>query len=146
MFREVTYINDGVKGFNYGDDTVRVVSNTFADACSLASTCKDSLIVMDELLVAYDMGFVTYGEIRKLANICRANNNDLCMTGRINSKTKRMNIQLISDVVTNAFAVKHWFNSYCPKCKCEYEYHYRYCPACGTELRESKPTKRGVDF
>lgn len=104
------------------------------------------VIIADEILVAYDLGFLTFKDIRSLVDNCNARCIDLCMTGRVISKDKRNNITSISDIVTNAYAVKHWFNTYCPECKCEYEYYYKYCPKCGRELKESKPSKRGRDF
>lgn len=107
---------------------------------------KASLIIADELLVAYDLGYVSFNKIKELVDYCNHNSIDLCMTGRMNSKDKRHKIDSISDIVTNAYAKKHWFNTYCNRCKCEYEYHYKYCPKCGGELLDSKPSKKGRDY
>lgn len=146
MFSEVTYFNSNTKGFKYGDNTGRDVSALWTGVFNLVSSNWKGLVVLDEILVAYDLGYISYNKIKKIVNLARANGFDICMTGRMNSKTKRLNIQLLSDVVTDAYAVKHWFNTYCDRCKCEYEYYDKYCPKCGKRLRASNKTKKGIDF
>ena len=146
MFNEVTYCNSNTKGFKYGDNITRDMSALWAYVFDLVSSKRKGLIVLDEILVAYDLGFLSYNKIKKLITLARQNNLNVCMTGRMNSKTKRMNIQILSDVVTDAYAVKHWFNTYCDRCKCEYEYYDKYCPKCGKKLKASRQTKKGIDF
>ena len=146
MFSEVTYFNSNTKGFKYGDNTGRDVSALWTGVFNMVSSNWKGLVVLDEILVAYDLGYISYNKIKKIVNLARANGFDICMTGRMNSKTKRLNIQLLSDVVTDAYAVKHWFNTYCDRCKCEYEYYDKYCPKCGKRLQASNKTKKGIDF
>jgi cob(I)alamin adenosyltransferase len=146
MFNEVTYLNSNTKGFKYGNDDVRSVSNLWNGLCNMVATRNSGLLVLDEILVAYDLGFLSYNKVKKLVKLAVDNGLDVCLTGRMNSKTKRHNIEVLSDVVTNAYAVKHWFNTYCDRCKCEYEYYDRYCPKCGRKLKSSNKTKKGIDF
>jgi ATP:corrinoid adenosyltransferase len=138
----VEVISTRTNGLVYNEDDIQDCKNLLK---FLFNQYPD-LIIADEILVAYDLGFLTFKDIRSLVDNCNARGIDLCMTGRIISKDKRNNINSLSDIVTNAYAVKHWFNTYCPDCKCEYEYYYKYCPKCGRELKESKPSKRGRDF
>lgn len=138
----VEVISTNTNGLVYNEDDIR-------DCKTLLKFLMDQypdVIIADEILVAYDLGFLTFRDIKSLVDNCNARSIDLCMTGRISSKDKRYNITSISDIVTNAYAVKHCFNTYCKSCKCEYEYHYRYCPKCGRELEESKPSKKGRDY
>lgn len=139
------YLSTGTTGLDFTEEDIQHCSGLVNYIIQEPPTVN-GLVVADEILVAYDLGFISYKQIKDLVAYCKENNMDLCMTGRINSKNKRLNITMLSDVVTNAYAVKHWFNTYCPECKCEYEYHYRYCPKCGSKLQESKPSKKGRDF
>lgn len=146
MFNEVTYLNSNTKGFKYGSNITRDVSALWTSVFNMVSSEWKGLIVLDEILVAYDLGFISLNKVKKLISLAKSKGCDVCMTGRMNSKTKRHNIDTISDVVTNAYAVKHWFNTYCDRCKCEYEYYDKYCPKCGKKLRASNKTKKGIDF
>jgi cob(I)alamin adenosyltransferase len=146
MFSEVTYLNSNTKGFKYGSNITRDVSALWTSVFNMVGSEWKGLIVLDEILVAYDLGFISLNKVKKLISLAKSKGCDVCMTGRMNSKTKRHNIDTISDVVTNAYAVKHWFNTYCDRCKCEYEYYDKYCPKCGKRLRASNKTKKGIDF
>lgn len=149
----VTCICTNQLGFNHTEATANnckvLLNSIITNICS--SPVQEELeeydlIVLDELLVAYDLGYIPISYIRDLIYEAKNHNVDICMTGRVNSKTKRNNIALLSDIVTNAYAVKHWYNKLCKACNCEYQYHYEYCPSCGSKLEKSNPPKKGRDF
>lgn len=149
----VTCICTNQSGFKHTEETKKnckaLLVSIMCNMCSpvLRDELEDyDLVILDELLVAYDLGYVTLKDIENLVREAKTHNVDICMTGRINSKVKRNNITLLSDIVTNAYAVKHWYNKLCKACNCEYEYHYEYCPSCGSRLEKSNPPKKGRDF
>lgn len=146
MFSNCHVRNTDTKGFTYDKETEKAVNDLYDIVLCAVTNDEVKLVILDEILVCYDMNYVTYKKIKSLIYTCKEHNIDVCMTGRINSKLKRTNITMISDIVTNAYAIKHWFNSYCDECKCEYEYHYKFCPKCGAELRRSVPPKKGRDY
>lgn len=129
-------------GFNY--DT------TTEDACwylaNYVQSYSPNLLILDEILVAYDLGYVTLQQIEEIVGNCIANNIDLCMTGRVDCKNKRKEINRLSDIVTNSYAVAHWYNKQCPKCHQEFNHYYRYCPNCGVGLKGGEEPKKGRDF
>ena len=149
----VTCICTNQSGFKHTEETksnCKVLLNSITCNIGSSSAQKEleeyDLIVLDELLVAYDLGYVTLKSIEDLVHEAKLHSVDICMTGRINSKVKRNNIALLSNIVTNAYAVKHWYNKLCKACNCEYQYHYEYCPSCGSKLEKSNPPKKGRDF
>lgn len=146
MFSNCHVRTTETKGFTYDKETIKAVNNLCDFVYSVVSNEEVKLVILDEILVCYDLGYVTFKKINSLLSTCKEKGIDVCMTGRINSKLKRTNITMVSDVVTNAYAMKHWFNTYCDNCKCEYEFHYKFCPKCGAELRHSVPPKKGRDY
>lgn len=146
MFSNCHVRSTKTKGFNYDKETEKAVNDLYDVAFNAVVNEEVKLIILDEILVCYDLGYVTYKKLKSLIYTCKEMGIDVCMTGRVNSKLKRTNITILSDVVTNAYAVKHWFNTYCDECKCEYEFHYKFCPKCGAELRQSVPPKKGRDY
>ena len=105
-----------------------------------------NLVVLDEILVALDMGMVSMTMLKSLINICKAKDIDMYMTGRVRDSEMRMFINSISDSVTDAYCIKHMFDTYCPECKKSYPYYYTYCPDCGKQLDVSRPCKLGRDY
>lgn len=104
------------------------------------------LLILDEILVALDMGMISINMLKCLINICKANDIDMYMTGRVRDRDMRNYITEISDSVTDAYCIKHMFDTYCPNCKKSYPYYYTYCPDCGKQLEISRPCKLGRDF
>lgn len=105
-----------------------------------------NLVVLDEILVALDMGMVSMTMLKSLINICKAKDIDMYMTGRVRDREMRMFVNSISDSVTDAYCIKHMFDTYCPECKKSYPYYYTYCPDCGRQLDVSRPCKLGRDY
>lgn len=105
-----------------------------------------NLVVLDEILVALDMGMVSMTMLKSLINICKAKDIDMYMTGRVRDREMRMFVNSISDSVTDAYCIKHMFDTYCPECKKSYPYYYTYCPDCGKQLDVSRPCKLGRDY
>jgi cob(I)alamin adenosyltransferase len=105
-----------------------------------------NLLVLDEVLVALDMGMISYQMVKTLINICNNKNIDVYMTGRVRDRATRLFVREISDSVTDAHCVKHMFDTYCTECDKSYPYHYTYCPDCGSELQVSRPCKLGRDY
>lgn len=130
------------KDFRYTTDTRDRCEDLFHRL--LAS--RSNLIIADEILVAYDKGFVNHDQLSTLIGGCRINDIDLCLTGRVTSKDRRQAIDKLSDISTNAYCAKHWYNTYCEVCDCEYDCYYEYCPMCGHKLVESEPSRLGRDY
>ena len=105
-----------------------------------------NLIILDEILVAVDMGIISLACLKLLLATCRDKDCDVYMTGRVRSRDTRLAINDFSDCVTDARCVKHMFDTYCEGCKNSYPYYYTYCPDCGRQLVESRPCKIGRDF
>lgn len=104
------------------------------------------LIILDEILPALDMELISEGQIRILIQQLREFKVDAVLTGRIRKARIRHLITELSDIVTDAYCVKHRFNTHCTKCGRDYPYHYTFCPDCSTELVKSKPSKEGRDY
>lgn len=104
------------------------------------------LLVLDEILVALDMDMVSHNMVTRLLNMCKSMNIDVYMTGRVRSKDTRLWVETVSDSVTNAYCVKHMYDTYCPHCNKPYPYYYTYCPDCGSQLDVSRPCKLGRDY
>lgn len=107
---------------------------------------KYDLLVLDEVLVALDMGMISYQMLKTLIGICRSRNIDVYMTGRVRDRNTRLFVCEISDSVTDAYCVKHMFDTYCADCNKSYPYYYTYCPDCGKQLENSRPCKLGRDY
>jgi cob(I)alamin adenosyltransferase len=105
-----------------------------------------NLIILDEILVAVDMGMISLACLKLLLTTCEDKGCDVYMTGRVRSRDVRLAINDLSDCVTDARCVKHMFDTYCEGCKNSYPYYYTYCPDCGKQLIESRPCKVGRDF
>lgn|SRR5574344_1629283 len=107
---------------------------------------KYNLLILDEVLVAIDLGLLSIAMLKLLLIECKDKKIDVYMTGRIRSKDTRITIDDLSDCVTNARCVKHPFDTYCSKCHNTFPYHYTYCPDCGELLQGSMPAKVGRDL
>ena len=105
-----------------------------------------NLVVLDEILVALDMGMVSITMLKGLINICKTKDIDIYMTGRVRDREMRMFVNSVSDSVTDAYCMKHMFDTYCTDCKKSYPYYYTYCPDCGKQLDISRPCKLGRDY
>lgn len=105
---------------------------------------KFNLIVLDEILVALDYGYIELDEFELLLE--KLGSADIYMTGRINNQTLRRKIVEYSDICTNAYCKAHVFNTTCPECLDEHPYYFDYCPKCGSKLEVSREAKKGRDF
>ena len=110
------------------------------------ATGKYNLIVLDEVLVALDIGLISFSMLDLLLNECKSVGADVYMTGRVRNAETRQHITNISDCVTNAYCEKHIRNRYCSYCHNEFPFHYTYCPDCGSELGLASDVKIGRDF
>ena len=99
----------------------------FLAVVDYAKDCGYNLIVLDEILPAIDMGLITLEQLEVLIEICNKSSIDLFLTGRVRNKELRLKISQLSDVCTNAYCVKHCFNTHCSKCGKDFPYHYTYC-------------------
>ena len=154
---EIQYLKDKVdllttqtKGIvlpqNKTTDDNEAVLNMYNRICNMLSDGEYNLVILDEILVALDMELLSITLLKRLISICKAFDVDMYMTGRVRNKTLRQYIQEVSDCVTNAYCVKHMFDTYCSKCKRTFPYHYTYCPDCGRQLDVSRPCKEGRDY
>lgn len=154
---EITYLKDKVDIMSSNTDKLVLPKNkTQEDVDSIIDFFNEverkliandyELVVLDELLVALDMGMVSVTMVKGLINICKSKNIDMYMTGRVRDREMRMFVNSISDSVTDAYCVKHMFDTYCTECKKSYPYYYTYCPDCGKQLEISRPCKLGRDY
>lgn len=104
------------------------------------------VVVLDEVLPAVDLGLLDFSVLKSLVAKCKEKNIDLCMTGRIRNHELRKKVINLSTISSNIFCEKHIFNTHCPVCNQDFKYYYTYCPHCGTELKRSRPAKRGRDY
>jgi len=104
------------------------------------------LIVLDESLIALDYNYMSMELFDKFIKKAKKNDKDVCLTGRIYSKSLRTKIIDISDIASNNHCEKHAFNSFCEKCKKDYQYYFKFCPICGRKLKQPKEAKRGRDY
>lgn len=156
---EISYLNDDdrIKIISSGTSGIVLPQNKTKDdtyACNMLykeifndiATGTFNLVVLDEILVAVDMGLISHTMLDMLLAECRKMDTDVYMTGRIRNANTRRHIMDISDCATNAYCEKHMFNRYCSQCHNDFPFHYTYCPDCGAELETSKPCKLGRDY
>ncbi len=122
------------------------VLNLYNKICNMLSDGEYKLVVLDEFLVALDMELISLTLLKRIIAICKAKEVDMYLTGRVRDKSLRNYIQEVSDCVTNAYCVKHMYDTYCSECKRTFPYHYTYCPDCGKQLQVSRPCKKGRDY
>ena len=125
---------------------VEAVLALYNEICKRIATDEYNLIILDEFLVALDMEMISITLLKRLISICKTHNVDMYLTGRVRNKQLRDYIQEVSDCVTNAYCVKHMYDTYCDSCRRTFPYHYTYCPDCGKQLQISRPSKKGRDF
>ena len=154
---EVMYLKDKIDIMSSNTDKIILPKNkTREDIDNIIKFFNDvereivagdyNLVVLDELLVALDMGMVSITMLKSLINICKSKDIDMYMTGRVRDREMRMFVASVSDSVTDAYCVKHMFDTYCTECKKSYPYYYTYCPDCGKQLDISRPCKLGRDY
>lgn len=150
QYMEVKLLTTGTKGIvlpkNQTDDTKRDVLDLYNKVCLSLNEDEYNLLILDEILVALDMGLLSVTVFKRLVAICKEKDIDMYLTGRIRNSNMRAFIREISDSATDAYCKKHMFDTYCEKCKRTYPYYYTYCPDCGEELVASRPCKKGRDY
>lgn len=156
---EISYLNEdsriktissGTSGIvlpqNKTEDDTKSCGSLYRDVFNYVATGGFDLVVLDEILVAIDMGLISFTMLDLLIKTCRENDTDVYMTGRIRNANTRQKIIDISDCASNVYCEKHMFNRYCSNCHNDFPFHYTYCPDCGSELETSKPCKVGRDY
>lgn len=150
QFNEVDILSTGTQGIvlpqNKKKSDIDDVLELYNKICNRLETGEYNLVILDEILVALDMELLSTTLLKRLLLICKNMKVDVYMTGRVRNATLRQYITNISDCVTNAYCVKHMFDTYCSHCNNSYQYYYTYCPDCGNELTVSRPGKKGRDF
>ena len=145
-----TYICSDTQGItlpkNVDDNVVSQCSNLFTEILEEMATGKYNIAILDEVLVAVDIGILSFKLLTMLVSESKKYNVDLYLTGRVRNKNNRLLVQNISDCVTDARCVKHQFDTYCPSCNNTFSYSYTYCPDCGSELIKSVACKKGRDY
>lgn len=147
---KVKIISSGTSGIvlpqNKTDDDTEACSKLYRDIFNYIATGGYDLVVLDEILVAIDMGLISFAMLDLLLSECKSTNTDVYMTGRIRNANTRQKIIDVSDCASNVYCEKHMFNRYCRNCHNDFPFHYTYCPDCGDELETSKPCKVGRDY
>lgn len=154
---EIKYLEDKVDVLTSGTCGVVLPQNKTCDdidACAelyrkvfnKIATGEYNLLVLDESLVALDMGLISNSMLELLLKECDSMEVDVYLTGRIRSADLRQHIINISDCATNAYCEKHMYNRHCNCCHNDYPFHYTYCPDCGAELDACKPCICGRDY
>lgn len=154
---EVVYLKDKVKVLTSDTESIVLPQNKTCDDVddcaelyrkifNEVATLEYNLVVLDEVLVALDIGLISYAMLELLLKECKSAGADVYMTGRIRNAETRLRVTSISDCVTNAYCEKHMYNRYCRYCNNDFPFHYTYCPDCGAELEVSKPCKLGRDY
>ena len=140
----------GTKGIllpkNKTEEDINDINLFYKEVFNQINNKEYDLVVLDEILVALDMGIISYAMLKLLIQTCRDKDIDMYMTGRVRDRHTREYVTDISDCVTDAYCIKHPFDTYCEKCKNSFPYYYTYCPDCGSELTPSRPCKEGRDF
>lgn len=113
---------------------------------ALKNILNYDLIILDESLVALDRNYMSMDLFNKFIIKAKKLNIDVCLTGRIYSKSLRLKIIDLSDIASNNHCEKHAFNAYCECCKKDYQYYYKFCPICGKKLKLPREAKIGRDY
>lgn len=147
---KVDVITSGTKGIvlpkNKTPYDQECVLDLYNRVCNMLGGGEYKLVVLDEFLVALDMELLSITLLNRIISICKNMDIDMYLTGRVRNKSLRHYIQEVSDCVTNAYCVKHMYDTYCSNCKRTFPYHYTYCPDCGKQLDASRPCKLGRDY
>lgn len=104
------------------------------------------VLILDEILVAVDLGLIPIECIYDIISLCNIKFIDVALTGRIRSHELRKKIIIASDIASNVYCEKHRFNTHCDSCNQDFQYYYKYCPQCGKKLSVSSPAIKGVDY
>lgn len=104
------------------------------------------VLVLDEFLVAVDLGLIPIESMYDIISLCRIKFIPVAFTGRVRSHELRKKIVLVSDIASNVYCERHRFNTHCDSCNQDFPYFYKYCPQCGKELSISGEAIKGVDF
>lgn len=133
------HLAQGTEGFNKED-----CSEFWNECMKDIEKFKPNLIVFDELNVALDNSLfnsTTQEMVSWIEYISQIA--DVYITGRINKHELRHQMIKISDIATNAYCEKHYYNVKCLKCNQEFTHYYKYCPLCGKELKQRQKAKAG---
>lgn len=146
----IKIISSGTSGIvlpqNKTDTDTQSCAELYRDIFNYVATGEYDLVVLDEILVAIDMGLISFAMLDLLLRECKDKDTDVYMTGRIRNADVRNHIINVSDCASNVYCEKHMFNRYCRNCHNDFPFHYTYCPDCGAELETSKPCKVGRDY
>jgi cob(I)alamin adenosyltransferase len=155
---EMEALNDkflAFEGLNFGNNKIVLPENkslTDKELCrkaweyiqeKLCVTYK--MLILDEVLNAVEMGFIYKKEFFDFLENKPKHLEVIC-TGRINALSFYQQLVLKSSLFSDIHCVKHYFERQCPNCKRSYPYHTNFCPQDGTELKESRMAKKGIEF
>lgn len=140
-----------------GSKKITLPSNISKDDYTIHKEFVDSVIqaieqsrmdvlVLDEFLVAVDLGLVPIESMYDIISLCRIKLIPVAFTGRVRSHELRKKIISVSDIASNIYCERHRFNTHCDSCNQDFKYYYKYCPQCGRELSISGEAIKGVDF
>lgn len=103
------------------------------------------LLVLDEVHIALDMKLLYQSQYFDFLKN-KPTKLEVISTGRVINKELMQKIELISDLHTDAFCKKHYFNTKCPNCKRSFEWHHKFCSNCGSELIVSTIARKGIEM
>ena len=131
---------------NIKDEDYEVHKQFVTEIIQAIEQSRMDVLVLDEILVALDLGLIPIESIYDIISLCRIKFITVAMTGRVRSHELRKKIITASDIASNCYCERHRFNTHCDNCNQDFNYYYRYCPQCGKRLSLSQPAKRGVDY
>lgn len=103
------------------------------------------LLILDEVFVALEMKLLTHGQYFDFLKD-KPKELEVISTGRVNSKDLMHKITMASDLHTDAYMKKHYFNPKCPNCKRSWEWHHRFCSYCGAKLESGVIARKGIEI
>lgn len=149
------YFSNNVKIMRYGADKIILPNNvegfdkeeTLRGWNEVMNEIKNNhydMLILDEIHIALDMKLLPqymYFDFLK----DKPKDLEIISTGRVIDKALMQKIELASDLHTDAFMKKHYFNPKCPNCKRSWEWHHTYCSNCGTLLDNNTISRKGIE-
>ena len=103
------------------------------------------LLILDEILVAVDLKLISQKQFFDFLNN-KPDKLEIICTGRVTDKSFMHNLTIKSNLHSDIFCKKHYCSRRCIKCKRSWEWHYSYCPNCGTELQNYTSARLGLEL
>lgn len=131
---------------NIKDEDYAVHRQFVTDIIQAIEQDRMDVLVLDEFLVAVDLGLIPIESLYDIVSLCRIKFITVAFTGRVRSHELRKKIITASDIASNCYCERHRFNTHCDSCNQDFAYYYKYCPQCGKKLTVSKHALKGVDY